>query len=112
MIAAQTVEEVKDAFQDEISSSLLTECGMIGPFQYKKEEILSVLLDYHLMIKMKAEMDQYIEGLEQLGVLVAVRNNPDLFRDFFVYNEVPISAGKTLKIWCTNQCMQFCLYFC
>ncbi len=34
-----------------------------------KEQIISVLLDYHLLIKVKCCIDQFIEGLEILNYL-------------------------------------------
>lgn len=38
-----------------------------------------MLLDYHLILKVKAAMDQFIEGLEHLGVFTEVRKNPVMF---------------------------------
>lgn len=95
MIAAKCDEDIKAAFNDEISAGLIVECGLTGPLQFKKDELLSILLDYHLMIKAKAAMDQFLDGLKTLGVLEAVRDNPKVFQDFFVYKVVPITGGKT-----------------
>jgi hypothetical protein len=60
-----------------------------------KDDIVSTLLDYHLILKVKACMDQFCEGLETLGVGSIVRKNPSVLRQFFVFNEVPIDAGKS-----------------
>ena len=49
----------------------------------------------HLILKVKACMDQFCEGLETLGVGSIVRKNPSVLRLFFVFNEVPIDAGKS-----------------
>ena len=44
-----------------------------------RHDVISALLDYHLMGKVKAEMDQFMEGLETLGFFDAVKRNPKLF---------------------------------
>ena len=59
-----------------------------------KPVIRGVLLDYHLMIKVKMLMDQFAEGLNQLKVLDAMRAHPTLFKSLFVYCEKKMSAGK------------------
>ena len=55
--------------------------------------ILSALVEYHLMAKMKAEMDQFKEGLSVLGFLDTVRRKPDLWEPFFLYHESKVTAG-------------------
>ena len=34
-----------------------------------KSALRSTLLDYHCMVKVKAQMDQFAEGLDELGVM-------------------------------------------
>ena len=46
------------------------------------------------MFKVKAAMDQFLEGLDTLGVLSEVRKQPTLFTDFFLYSEQNIDAGN------------------
>ena len=45
--------------------------------------IVSAPVEYHLMAKMKAEMDQFKEGLSALGFLDTVRRKPDMWEPFF-----------------------------
>ena len=96
MAAADSREMLRIVFRDEIASTLLNECGFQMPINIdKKMEIESALLDYHLMMKVKMAMDQFIEGLEVLDVLRSIRQHPSIFKDFFLYSEQPINAGKT-----------------
>ena len=55
--------------------------------------ILSALMDYHLMAKTKAEMDQFREGLTALGFLDTVRKNPEMWESFFVHKNSSLTAG-------------------
>ena len=59
-----------------------------------KASLKSILLDYHCMLKVKAEMDQFAEGLKTLGVLDMVKNYPDLFSSLFVDDgSPPLTSG-------------------
>ena len=50
------------------------------------------------MVKVKAAMDQYIEGLEDLGLLGFIRNDPFKWKVFFIASEVnKLTAGKLLN---------------
>ena len=60
--------------------------------------ILSALVEYHLMAKMKAEMDQFKEGLNVLGFLDTVRRKPDMWEPFFMYHESKVTAGRICMI--------------
>ena len=40
--------------------------------------IKSSLIDYHCILKVKAEMDQFLDGLSIFGILDAVRAKPDV----------------------------------
>lgn len=55
--------------------------------------ILSALMDYHLMAKTKVEMDQFKDGLTALGFLDTVRENPEMWEQFFVHKNALLTAG-------------------
>ena len=67
--------------------SLLLETGFFKPLSLlsmsDKDGILSSVTDYHCILKVKAVMDQFLEGLEVGGVLVAVRNHGDVMKSMF-----------------------------
>ena len=62
-----------------------------------KEEVISILLDYYLIIKHKCCLDQFGEGLQTLGILSAVQRNPCLWKTLFVTSDAGLSTGKVLK---------------
>ena len=45
------------------------------------------MLDYHLMAKVKNEMDQFCEGLNTLGFLKAMRATPNIFNPYLTQIE-------------------------
>ena len=55
--------------------------------------IIKALLDYHLMVKVKASADQFIEGLEIVGFLIDLRNDPLLWQEYFTYRPDMLTAG-------------------
>jgi hypothetical protein len=58
--------------------------------------VRSVAVDSVIM-KVKSELDQFIEGLEESGVLKPLRKYPDLFAPMFMDMEV-LSAGVFLLV--------------
>ena len=62
-----------------------------------KESLKAALLDYHCLLKVKAEMDQFINGLADVGVLEYVRKHPDLLKPLFTdcYHK-PLTAGELI----------------
>ena len=77
--------------------ALLVEAGFRKPVcQLKlsdKSLLREVLIDYHLMVKVKMNMDQFAEGLQVLKVLDAIRSQPALLKPLFVTDEATLSAG-------------------
>lgn len=53
----------------------------------KRRAALSALTVHHCVLATKAEVDQFCDGLQTLGVLQCIRENPELFREFFVANK-------------------------
>lgn len=45
-----------------------------------KSMLKSSLIDYYCLLKVKAEMDQFAEGLKDLGLLETMRHHPSLFK--------------------------------
>ena len=60
--------------------ALLMETGYRKPvIHLTLDDKRAALLDYHCMLKVKASMDQYAEGLEQLNVLQLMQKFPKPF---------------------------------
>lgn len=49
-----------------------------------KSSISSALIDYHFMMKVKAAMDQYKDGPNELSVLSMIQKNPAIWKPMFV----------------------------
>ena len=45
------------------------------------------------LLKIKAEIDQFKEGMECLGVVTAIQQYPDLLSFFTIGKETPLTAG-------------------
>ena len=90
------------AFSIDEASDLLLETGYRKPLQQlcllDKGALRSALLDYHCVLKVKAEMDQFKEGLTSLGVLNAITTYPALMKCMFVDDRGTLTAGKLLYL--------------
>ena len=49
-----------------------------------KNTLKSALVDYHCLLKVKAAMDQFCDGLQRVGALQLVRTHPKLLKPLFV----------------------------
>lgn len=56
-------------------------------------DLLSVLLDYHLMAKVKSELDQFRNGLNTFEFIDHVKQNPAVWRPYFVPSSNVLTAG-------------------
>ena len=43
------------------------------------KDLVSAMIDYHLMLKVKSMMDQFMEGLNEMGVLQKIQEQPLLW---------------------------------
>ena len=69
--------------------------------------IKSSLIDYHCLLKVKAEMDQFLEGLSLFGMLDAIRKKPEVMKPLFMaQTSNKVSAGNR------NNCIKICLLLC
>ena len=80
-------------------STLLFETGYRKPPRSftlaDRNEIVSLLTTYHCLIKVKAEVDQFIEGLKVLNVDELVRKHPNEMKPFFLDGFFePLTAGE------------------
>ena len=45
-------------------------------------ELLNISLDYHLTVKVKSEMNQYMSRLNTFGLLDHIKQNPALWKPY------------------------------
>ena len=78
---------IRNVFQNADFENLLLETGFTMPLsQLKiddKDNIISSIKDYHCVIKPKAAMDQFIEGLDHGGVLDSIKRFMQLMKPLF-----------------------------
>ena len=58
-----------------------------------KSAIIMSLMDYHLMVKVKAQMDQFKEGLTVLGFLQVLVSAPREWENYFLAQGKKLTAG-------------------
>ena len=54
---------------------------------------MSSITDYHCLTKVKAAMDQFIEGLDAGGVLRCIKTNPQPLKPMFCPGDDYLTAG-------------------
>lgn len=86
VLGAQTDLELRDCFDEPEFEWLLLETGYI----------LSSVIDYHCIVKVKAAMDQFIECLNLGGVLKSLKLHGDLFKPYFCACTSQLTAGKVI----------------
>ena len=60
--------------------------------------IVQSLVDYHLMIKVKAQMDQFKDGLKALGFLSMLTSKPSEWERYFIVPERKVTAGRYIRV--------------
>ena len=86
--------------QDIVTENLefFSSCGLVKPVDTIKLEDREMLLrtvGVHFFVKVKAETDQYMEGLRWLGVLDAIVSYPSILKPFFCVQDKPkLSCSK------------------
>lgn len=59
-----------------------------------KEDMVKTVALHQVLLKTKAEMNQFSNGLKALGILDSLQQNPHLFRSYFMLDGVaPLTAG-------------------
>ena len=85
----------------------------IGLTQLTKADIPNLLKSTSLncaILMIKAELDQFVKGLDEAGVVHMIQKYPDLFQQVFVTSETTsLSAGMCLFL-CVLCLILYCLF--
>lgn len=88
---------MQEIFGTEEAIDLLYTTGYTKPTQSitlaDRVDLLHVLLDFHLMAKVKTEMDQFMLGLNTFELIDRMKKNPLLWKPYFVSSSKKLSAG-------------------
>lgn len=94
----QSDEELQGIFESPELESVLLETGYNKPLSLLTMEdldnILLCITDYHCLIKVKASMDQFIDGLISGSVMDSIRNHSLLLKPMFCPSPSQLTAGK------------------
>ena len=97
MNRAVTNAEICSLFSVPEHESALLETGYSKPLHLicleDKESIINVVTDYHCIIKPKAPMDQFLEGLECGDVAEAMKVYPAIMKSLFCPSASDLTAG-------------------
>ncbi len=94
---ADTDEKLRLVFEDDVKLALVCETGYSKALclasMADKDGIKNALRDYHSLIKIKAELDQFTDGLRTCEVLTYVQNYSDLMQPLFCQQPSLLSKG-------------------
>ena len=80
----------------------LIECGVTKPLaKLSLQDVDTVARTVALhttILRVKAELDQFVCGLNEAGILDSIRAYPEFFRPMFVYQHEEITAGLILLL--------------
>lgn len=100
--SAKDDDELRSLFTDCNNESILLETGFRLPLCRlictDKGSIKSAIRDYHSLIKIKPELDQFASGLETLGVLQVIKKYPALIAPLFTKHENAKKIDKGMKL--------------
>lgn len=103
--AAKTVEEMR-VLLDSDDFEFRFDVG-VSDFSMKLElsdcdRIIQSLATYFTIVRVKAQIDQMIDGLKTLGVYDLIRANPSAMYNLFVFQSEPITSDFTLHLFETR----------
>ena len=88
--------EIQAIFYVEDNATFLLETGYHKPLHTLKlhdvTDMCALLTDYYCMVK--AEMDQFLEGLDMAGVAIYVKSHPHIMKPLLQYVPQSIDVGK------------------
>ena len=62
------------------------------------DDLVGFLLEYHLFVKVNAEIDRFVEGLLTIEFLGHLRKNPSLWQDVLVLSKDNLTPGLFIHI--------------
>lgn len=96
MQAATDDEGLCATLEDETMADYFTQTGYLKAVTIaNRNEIVNVMAIYHTILKVKAQLDQFLEGLKSLLIDKQIKLHPDVMQPLFVYQpSKKVTAGK------------------
>ena len=89
-------DDLKIVFAIDEAASFLLETGFKKPISLlgmKDKALHASLVDFHCLIKAKAAVHQFSEGLASLNVLGMLQQYPEVMKPLFMYEEHALTSG-------------------
>lgn len=95
--SAESDNDIQETFETDETIDALYSTGYTKATTHlvlaDRMNLLNILLDYHLMAKVKSEMDQFINALNTFGLLDHIKQNPVLWKPYFTPPSEQLTAG-------------------
>ncbi|XP_060927947.1 G2/M phase-specific E3 ubiquitin-protein ligase-like [Limanda limanda] len=96
---ATTVREANNAITEAADS-----LSIIGALRHvssleEKDSLVQSAADFFVNGRLATALDQFADGLKTLGLLKEMRENPAVFFNFFVNEEIPLQAKDLCKLF-------------
>ena len=111
MRAATDDESLCAALEDETMADYFYQTGYQKAVKMvNRNEIIEVMAIYHTIVKIKAQIDQFMEGLKTLLLDQQIRRNPDAMLPLFVPQpDKKLTAGNC-AMHCNYVAINYCLF--
>ena len=96
--AADSDESLRQVFDDSEHELVMLETGckkVLSMLTLSDRASLQATLKAHLLLRVKAELDQFAKGLTMCGILDSIRKHPMVMAPYFVRVPLDLSAGVT-----------------
>jgi hypothetical protein len=83
---------------NEFFSNALITAGWLQPLTLaNRHRVMQTIIVYDVLMKRKATLDQFIKGLETLGVHQLIKSSPELMKQHFVNTTGPLKSDDLIK---------------
>ena len=91
-------EDLMKVMQNEFLVNSLVNAGWLRPLTLSsRHHAMQTLIVHDVLTKRKAAMDQFIKGLEELGVHGLIKSNPKLMEVHFVNTQAPLTSEQLIN---------------
>ncbi len=104
MVNSSSDKELQESAATNIST--LIDCGFVKPYTTiklkDKKEIVQAVALHHVILRCKAELDQFADGLNSCGVLRAIRCYSCFTRNYFTIEGHPSLTSGDFCAFCVK----------
>ena len=99
MDSASTEADINTIMANEFFSNALITAGWLQPLTFaNRHRALQTIIVYDALMKRKAPLDQFTNGLKTLGVHVLIKSSPELMKPYFVNTTGPLTSDDLVEI--------------